>query len=242
MPDWLRETSRKLAGSKFSAGERDDVARELATYLDDLCTDARSLGLDERAATPRAFTELHHDAGLGSKLYRARKENSMHLNERTKHFWLPGTTTLFASAGCLAILQFAGVQADFEPLWLHGGAAIPNSIYLPLAIYWPWLCFLPFFGAASAYWSRRAGGSKAVQTAAGFFTAFVFFAILLMALVSSFIIGGLTGDVPVGRTLFLELIGALVSWVVIPALALLLGVLPFLGRASAPGRSIGAAV
>lgn len=241
MPDWLREAWRKLAGSKFSAEERDDVSRELAGYLDDLCTDARSRGLDESAATERAFAELHHDARLGSKLYRARKENPMHLNDRTKHFWLPGMTTLLASVGCLAILQLTGVQAEFRPLWVHGGATIPNSIYVPLAIYWPWLCLLPFLGAGSAYWSRRAGGSKAVQAAAGFFTALVFFAILLTVLLFSFIIGGLVGNIHVANTLSLEFAGAVASWVVIPALATLFGVLPFLGRASAPDRDMGAA-
>lgn len=224
MPDWIQEACRILAD--FPASERDDVSRELASYLEDLYSDARNHGMDESAAARCALVELHEDAGLGANLRRARKENTM--NDRTKHLWLPGMATLLASAGCLAIFQLAGFHAEFRPLWVRGNAYTPNPVYFWMTIYWPWLCALPFFGALGAWWSRRTGGSRWVQAAAGFFSAFVFLAILLIVLVFSFIFGGLLDGVPATSTLFPEFVGALLSWVVIPGIALLLGVLPFL--------------
>jgi hypothetical protein len=234
MPDWRREAQRRLENTKFPAGDRDEISRELAGYLEDLCSDALSRGADESSATGRAFAELHHDARLGPHLYRARKENNVHLNDRTKHFWLPGMATLLASAAYLAILQIAGFQAEFRPLWLHGGAATANSIYLPLAIYWPWLFALPFLGAGGTYWSRRAGAGLAAQGTVGFFSVLVFLATFLIVLVFLFL-NYLVGGDAAPKTLLPEFAGAVVSWVVIPGMALLLGVLPFL-RGSATRR------
>ncbi len=231
MPDWLREAWRKLAGSKFSAEERDDISRELAGYLDDLCTDARSRGLDESAATERAFAELHHDARLGSKLYRARKENPMHLNDRTKGFWLPGLLSLVASVVLLAIFQIVGLRPRLVG---HFGSVVN---YFPVMISLPWLCVLPFLGAASAYFSRRAGRGRALRVTAGVFPALVFLAAILVVVPLSFGISGVPG---INAILPAIATGAL-SWAVIPGAALLLGVLPFLRSAAARHRDLGAA-
>lgn len=236
MTDWHEKARRKLADSKFSVLEREEIARELASYLDDLYETASGRGMDKSTATQFALDELHNDARLGPKLYRARKESTMHLNDRTRHFWLPGMSMFLASTGLLAVFQLAGFLSHFSVLWLHGGPRDPHAIYLPLMIYYPWLCVLPFVGAVGACWSRRAGGSRTVQAAVGFLSAFVFVAILLTVLNASFVIAGLTGEAPVSMTLFPECSGAIVSWVVIPGVALLLGVLPFLRDSSARQR------
>lgn len=242
--DWHSETIRRLADSKLSAADREEISRELAGYLEDLCADAPSRCLDdsvtgqvgaiEIAATQMAAAELHEDQNLGATLYRARKENTMHLNDRTKRFWLPGMSMLLASAGFLAVLQAAGFRPYFMTLWLQGGPVSPHGLGWPLEFYFPWLCLLPFLGAAGAYWSRRAGGSLAVQAAVGFFSAFVFLAIFVTVLLFAFVIGGITGNVSEPQTLSPEFAGAVMSWIVIPALALMIGVLPFLrGRTQA---------
>ncbi len=100
----------------------------------------------------------------------------------------------------------------------------PHSVYSYLTIYVPWLCVLPFLGAAGAYWSRRAGSSRAIQVAAGVFPVLVFLAIFLVICPFSFAFDGL----PAAGSLA----AAVVSWVVIPGGALLLGVLPFLRSSS----------
>lgn len=224
--DWRQETRRKLADSKLTREEREEISRELAGYLEDLCADAPDL--DELTVAQCAAAELHEDQHLGATLYHARKENAMRLNDRTKRFWFPGMSMLLASAGFLAILQVAGFRPYFVTLWLRGGPATPHGLGWPLMLYLPWLCFLPFLGAAGTYWSRRAGGGAAVQAMAGFFCAFVFLAIFVTVLLFAFVIGGITGNVSEPQTLSPEFAGAVMSWIVIPALALMLGVLPFL--------------
>jgi hypothetical protein len=247
-PDWREEAARKLANSKLSAEEREEVSRELAGYLEDLCSDAPTRSLHDRGAaqidaTQRAAAELHEDKHLGANLYRARKENPMYLNDRTKRLWLPGTAVLLASAALLAVLQLFGIRPYLTTISIHGGPADPRAIYWPVIVYYPWLCILPFLAAAAAYWSRRGGSSDIAGGAAQFLSAFVFLGILMTVSQVACVLGGMIGEVPLGKTLIPEGIGVVVSWVVIPGVALLLGILPFLiarrrleGNAAPAGR------
>jgi hypothetical protein len=233
MPDWRSEVSRRLANSELPEAERDEISRELAGYLEDFCVDARARGLDHSAAAQQAAAELHEDDHLGARLYCARRENAMNLNSRTKRFWLPGMSMLLASAALLAAFQAAGFNSQFTHLWIRVGPTDPHALFCPLMACYPWLCILPFVGAAGAFWTRRAGGSRAVRTAAQFFSVSMFLAVFLTVLLFSFVISGVTGNVSIANTLFPEFTGAVMSWVVIPAIALLLGVLPFLWGTSA---------
>ncbi|MGH9865077.1 MAG: hypothetical protein ACRD4H_06650 [Candidatus Acidiferrales bacterium] len=224
-PDWLKEAARKLARAKFSAAEREEVSRELAGHLEDLCSDARRNGLGESSAADRAFAELNEDARLGPNLRRAREENTM--NDRTKHLWLPGVTILLTSAISLAIFQLVGFSPYFPSGW-NGNTS--NEIFLrhSLMINVPWLCVLPFLGAAGAYWARRAGSGRAIQSAVGLFPAIVFLAMFLVIFPVTFAIDRFLP----ANIYFHILAGVMLSWVVIPAVALLLGILPFLPRSS----------
>lgn len=232
-PDWREEASRKLAAAKFSPSEREEVSRELAGHLEDLCSDALARGLDDFAAMQIAAAELHEDKYLGVHLYRARKENAMNLNDRTKRLWLPGLTTLLASAASLMILQLAGLRPYFGTVWFRGDSMTPHSVYSYLMFYVPWLCVLPFLGAASAYWSRRVGSGRAARLAVGLFPAFVFLAIFLVFVPASLAMGRL----PSADVFIPAFAGLIVSWVIIPGAALLLGVLPFLRGSSVARRT-----
>jgi hypothetical protein len=229
MPDWKNEASRRLEHAKFSASERDDVSRELAGYLDDLCNEARGRGLDESAGIQCALNELHEDARLGPKLRRARQENNM--NDRTKRLWLPGCIILLASALALVLFNFAGFSPYFPRAWAGNVGAEP-FLHDSLMIYVPWLCVLPFLGAAGAYWSRRTGSGPALRIAVGIFPAFVFLATFLVWVPICVAIDAL----PQAKIFLPALAGLILSWVVIPGVALLLGVLPFLRGGSAARR------
>lgn len=137
----------------------------------------------------------------------------MNLNDRTKRIWLPGMTILLASAVFLAVFQLVG----FSPRFLHGWA---------LMVYIPWLCVLPFLGGTGAYWSRRVGSGRAARLAVGLFPVLVFLAIFLVFLPASLAMGTL----PPAETFIPAFAGLMLSWVVIPGAALLLGVAPFLRR------------
>lgn len=234
--DWHSEAERKLVNSKLSAAERDEISRELAGYLEDLCADAPARGLDDSGATQHAAAELHEDKNLGATLHRAREENPMHINDRTKRFWLPGMTMLFASAVLLAVFEIAGVRPHLTTISIYGGPADARAVYWPLIIYYPWLCILPFLGAAGAYWTRRAGGRSGVQAAAQFFSTFVFLAIFMTVVQFAGVVGGIYGEVPLGKTLIPENAGVVLSWVVVPGIALLAGTAPFLRSSTGSAR------
>lgn len=230
-PDWREEASRKLANSKLSAAEREEISRELAGHLDDFCSDAPAHGLDDFAAMQSAVAELHEDKHLGAHLYRARREGTM--NNRTKQLWLPALTILLASAASLTILQLAGLRPYFQTVWFRGDSMTPHSVYSYLIFYVPWLCLLPFLGAASAYWSRRVGSGRAARLAVGLFPVLVFLAIFLVFVPASLAMGRL----PSAEVFIPAFAGLIVSWVVIPGAALLLGVLPFLRGNSVARRT-----
>lgn len=233
MRDWRKEASRKLADSKLSAAEREEIARELAGHLEDLCAAACSNGQGEDAAAQRAAAELHEDKHLGAHLFRARKENVMNLNDRTKRLWLPGMTILLVSAASLTIFQIAGLRPYFQTVWFRGDSMTPHSVYSYLMFYVPWLCVLPFLGAASAYWSRRVGSGRVAGLAVGLFPVLVFLAIFLVFVPASLAMGKL----PPAEEFIPAFAGLIVSWVVIPGAALLLGVLPFLLSGSVARRT-----
>lgn len=242
MPDWIREARRKLAGSKLSADEREEVARELAGYLEEVSSDAREHGEKESARAQSALAELHEDPRLGAHLYRARKEGNM--NDRTKGLWLPALTLLLATIALLSSFQIPGLShPQYGTLWLRSGAAHWREVFW--RIYgtrnFVWLCILPFLAAGGAYWSRRAGSRRAVQAAVGL-SPFLIFATMFMVMVYYSL--ALQG-VPPAKALLPALAVDALKWVAIPGAALLLGVLPFLraGRdRREPSRGIHSAI
>jgi len=132
------------------------------------------------------------------------------MQERVKQFWLPSLVTLLAGWGILAILIWAGVQ----PFMTRPGQ--PEGLY----VYWPWIAALPFVGAIGAYMSRKAQSSGWKIYAAGAFPVIAMAIVFLLILAWSFIVDRQV--VPA-----LKLMGfaaGMVSWVVIPGLALCVGI------------------
>jgi hypothetical protein len=249
-PNWREEALCKLADSKLSRDEREEISRELAGYLEDLCADAPARDLHDRVATESAAAELHEDKHLGATLYRARRENAMHLNDRTRHLWLPGITSLFASAALLAAFQAAA-------LWTyHAYAPTPHAQNYPdlvhnlmrhngaaLMIYFGWLYTLPFLGALGAYRSRRSGGNRLAQITTGLFPLVLFLAIFSAqwggAERNTFAPYLGMDSLPPTHIFFPFLSGSsnlFLSWLAIPGAALLLGVLPFAWKSGIRGH------
>ena len=225
MRDWYIEASRKLEDSKFSTAEREEISRELAGYLDELCSDARHRGLDESVAIQCALDELYQDARLGTKLRRARKENIM--NDRTKGFWLPGLLSLVGSIVFFAIFEIAGLHpyrvGDFSSAVNH----------FRVTIFLPWLCILPFLGAASAYFSRRAGSGRTLRVVAGLLPVLGFLTGFVLVIPLVFAVNGMPGI----NAILPAVAAGTLSMVVLPGIALLLGVVPFLRSVDASRRA-----
>ncbi len=250
MPDWHNKVRRKLENSKFSAEERQEISRELGDYLQDSCADASSHGLDDSAATQRAISELYEDKSLGTNLFRARTECNMNLNDRTKQFWLPVIVMLLASTALLAAFQIGALwaydaYAPTQPAQNLSGlmANLMRHRAVALAIYLAWLYTLPFLGSAGTYWSRRAGSGLAAQIFTGLSPLVLFSAIFVgqhavaqQGTSLSFLAMDVLPPAHVFFPFWTTLINLLLTWIVIPGGALLLGVLPFFWKSGFRGH------
>jgi hypothetical protein len=96
-----------------------------------------------------------------------------------------------------------------------------------LTFYTPWLITQPIFGAVGAYLSRRAGGGRRNRILSGIFPALMMLAAFGVILAVSLVLGtARINDFPPEMW---PVLGAhFAVWVVVPAFALTLGVLPFL--------------
>jgi hypothetical protein len=253
MPDWEREAQRRLENTKFPAADREEVARELAGYLEEVCSDARDRGLNESAAAQPAFAELHEDPQLGANLFRARQEGTM--NDRTKQLWLPGITTLFAAPVLGWLIEFVLFHFSHRVV-LHGEKG--GNLYLDvlmgqdpaLLVYFLWLYALLFIGAAGAYGSRRAGSGRVLQAAVALSPLLLYRAVSVGMEVARregtmpvhftfFALSGLRGP----HFFYRGFSGSPLSWVIIPGAALLLAAAGAYGsRRAGGGRILQAAV
>jgi hypothetical protein len=150
---------------------------------------------------------------------------------------------LFATAATLAVSWVAG-------FWVYGAyAPTPHATHnliellahlrryraAALIVYFEWLYMLPFLGAVGAYWSRRAGSDRGTQIASGLAPLLLFLAIFIgqrSVGQQGTALPFLAMDVLPPAHIFFPVMSAasslLLSWVVIPGAALLLGILPFL--------------
>jgi len=208
MRDWRKYVRERLA----EAGERDDadeqVVRELSDHLDDVYTELRASGLTQAQALRRTSRQVGNWLELRRGIQAVRQEGEM--QEHVKQFWLPSLVTLLLGWGILAILIWSGVA----PFMTSPGR--PDGLY----VYWPWLVALPFVGALGAYMSRRTQASRWKVYAAGAFPVIAIAIVFLLVLPWSFIV-----DRQVVPALKLSAIAAdMMSWVVIPGVALCLGI------------------
>jgi hypothetical protein len=132
-------------------------------------------------------------------------------NARLKRFWLPALASLCSSLGILALSSLVAQNSYF----LARGWS--NQV-----VYLPWLALSPLCGAAGAYLSRRAGGRPSMRLLAGLFPG--------IAMLSLGIALVLTGKVVFVPPHFSSMWRACTASIILPSLALLLGVLPFLGK------------
>ena len=134
------------------------------------------------------------------------------MNHRTKTLWIPGMASLLGASLIMTLLQWVGVRPRL--VWVDSNMA--------MTFYWPWLVALPIFGGMGAYLSQRAGGEIRTRLVAG-----------LLPVVWLFLLTVALFPVEMAHQGF-NLLSiryyalGMTNWVGVPALALLLGELPFL--------------
>jgi len=211
MPDWQELVRKGLSGLKLGATEKEEVHAELAEHLEEVYEDHRRQGMTEELAAQRAMRQVTDWNALQRHIRNAKEEEGL-MHNRVRQLWFPGFLTLTLSMGLLPMLLKLGLQPRMVS-WSG-----PDTIL----VYVPWLLTLPLFGALGAHISLRAGGSARAILFSGIFPmlslAACFFVILPFSIV-------LDRSIAFHLTLA-GFLGLLLSWVVAPGAALLIGALP----------------
>src|SRR5258708_2857036 len=201
---------QRLSSLALDAEESDAVQVDLAAHLEEVYEDHRRQGMTEELAAQRAMRQVTDWNALQRHIRNAKEREEL-MQNRVRQLWFPGFLTLTLSTGLLPMLLRLGL----EPRIMSWSG--PDTILF----YVPWLLTLPLFGALGAYISLRAGGSARAILFSGIFPmlslAACFFVILPLSIV-------LDHSIAFHLTLA-GLLGLLLSWVVVPGAALLIGAL-----------------
>jgi hypothetical protein len=214
MPDWKSLVREKIEALELPPGAKEEVVAELAAHFEDLVEQARSEGLNESEAFERAEAEVADWHQLAAQIQRM-KQREGPMNERTKSFWVPGLISFVAATIFLVLIS----QISYVPrvVVLRSSQAV--------FIYPIWLAVQPICGALGAYFSRRAGGTRAIRLAAGLFPSLILVASVFVVLLINALKPGRNDIGTMGAALFFR---SVIGAVLIPAVAMLLGALPFL--------------
>ena len=224
MPDWIKLVRERLNQRGSGAEIEPEVSEELAHYLEDCYEAGLNDGLAPPEAVQRALAEVRNWPRLSRDIQCARQGGEM-LRQRIEKLWMPGVVAAILTAG-------SSIAAGRVASTLLAGPR------MAMLVYGGWLLILAGIGAFAAYWSRRAGGSIVNRTAAALFPAATIVAALgslvtnpelKMALIASVFT---PADVSILRVLPV-IANSLVGGILLPAVALMVGALPFLREKSA---------
>jgi hypothetical protein len=211
MHDWRKFVQVQLAKLPLSPGTKADVVDELASHLEDVCEGHRRQGMTEELAAQRAMRQVTDWNALQRHIRNAKEREDL-MHNRLRRLWFPGFLTLTLSTGLLPVLLKLGLAPQIVS-WSG-----PDTVLL----YVPWLLTLPLLGALGAYISLRAGASARAILFSGIFPMLSLAACFFVILPLSFVL-----DRSVAFHLTLAgFLGLLLSGVVAPGAALLIGALP----------------
>lgn len=207
--DWKSMVRERLGNMQLDAYQQEEIVREIASHLDELYEELCAKGLCKTGALERSLSEINWRQ-LSRKIQTAKREE-MFMNNRTKQFWLPAMVSLAISEGVLLLVTVVV------------GRDLRISMMGPKMTYIPWLISLVIAGNAGAYLSRRGGSGWRTLLAASLFPAYIGLAFVLVGIAITLT----TGARIFAQPQWLYAIRALGVGVFVPAIALLLGSLPF---------------
>ncbi len=119
MPDnvtnrWIKLVREHLLPLDLPANDREEIVSELAAHLEDLYEEKLGQGISEREAAEAVANEVVRWRSLATRIQRAKLKEEI-MNDRTKHFWLPGLVSL-----TLAMILLAPTDLDFHAAALSG--------------------------------------------------------------------------------------------------------------------------
>jgi hypothetical protein len=223
MPDWQQLVRDRLSRLDLDPAEREQVCTELAAHLEDDYRRSLAAGASDQAAFDRALSLVTDWRDLQMQIESAR-EKELPMNQRVRQFWFPALLTIFLTMVVLMLAQKIGPKPWVSPAW--GG---PPRITPVAVVYVSWLATLPFIGAFGAWLSRRAGGRPSTVFSSVIFPVLPYLAFFVVGLPIAIIL-----DDHVAHNIMLPaFFVGFGAWVLLPAIALLVGGFPvqyFLGR------------
>ena len=208
MRDWHAFVQERLGSLHGVQREREQITSELAGHLEEYYEVLRSKGLAEEAALARTCAQAGDWEILRRGIVLATEEGIM--QERVWQIWIPSLVTLVSSTVVLSGLIGTGTR----PIIWHPEE--PRGVIL----YIPWLLLLPLIGAVGGYLSRRAQGSGWQVYVAGLFPALAMGLVMMLIFPFAFVINPQVAP----QFKFISLMAMVVSWVVLPGIALCIGV------------------
>ena len=217
MRDWRQMVRVRLRGMELSEKDTESVVEEISAHLEDEYNSQRASGATENQAAETALKLVEDWKILSAEICVAKNEEGT-VNHRTRAIWVPGLISLTVSMLWLTFL----LRIDWQPRSSFGHYAPPLMPYIL------WLVAQPLIGALGAYLSRNASGNQQARIVAGLFPAMALFGVMIVAAWSAVLVekNSYVMHHPIHFVL------GVVPWVVIPAVALFVGVLPICWRRS----------
>lgn len=214
MHDWKRLVEERLGCMRLPVGVRDEVCTEIANHLEERFEHGVAAGKNEADAEQEILSSIADWKSFARKLARERKPAVTTIG---RQFILPSGVALGLATLTLALdIRFGPPPA----IWISGKGAF--------VVYRFWLFALIATGAASAWLSAQAGGGKSRRALVAITPALYMLSAMLCVVVA--VVGmNVLKVMPSQHIHWMALIIGLANWVVLPAIALLLGALPLLG-------------
>jgi hypothetical protein len=223
MPDYCGALKNNLGELGLAPQREEEILRELSDHLADHAAALEARGVARPAAAREALDSVPDWLELRNEIVSAETEETT-MNYRTKVLWLPALCALTLSNGIVALMQIFGHPPDSYWLGTAGWSMEVLSAFIV-----PWLISQSVVGAIAAYWSRRAGGTVRHQLLAALSPAIVLLGLFLLVIPSSIILHKhALHNIRLSAFMIVTL-----TWVLLPAVPLLIGAAPFLRKPQA---------
>jgi len=226
MRDFEKQVSEKLG--RLGVHDRDEIVRELSGHLQERHDELRAAGVGEDEAATAALAQVGDWRRLQKGIMRAKEGN---MTARAKTILIPGAFAFFVAALSERILW----QLGYGPAYLYQYYVLQLRVqHLPIyANALPLLLCLMFAGALAAALSRAAGGSvrqrlMAAETPAACALGLFLFVLFVSMPIEMYMRHRLSQPFPSLLSWLYLLTVFFASSVALPAVALLLGALPFM--------------
>jgi hypothetical protein len=214
MPDWRKLVENNLSRLQLPAAERDEVWTELTHHLEDSYQRLVNTGVNQEDAVHQVEASVSDWESLAISVVHERKGN---MSMFGKQFILPSGIAFGVATFTLAL------EIRFGPR-----PAVWNFNSAQIVVYKLWPMALLITGALTAFLCLRFGASRRRRLLVAMTPSLYMLGVMLFVLAVAFPLHYLRSVEPNPRLFGWSFLIAIANWVVLPAISLSLGALPFL--------------